>query len=145
MTSTPPIITFHPISGWFRDRHMTSEGVVRVNLRTSADNTGTKMFSLCYSWMGAHRNRKQLEAICNQMVCWGLPKMKPHQGSSNKKWWGEMWFLVKLFELNFKLFKSFWAFQLHKPVNSLYKLSQYEPVFLLLRNKNIWTVIPLIP
>lgn len=36
-----------PVSDWFRDTHMTSEGVVRVNLRTSADNTGTKMFSLC--------------------------------------------------------------------------------------------------
>lgn len=55
-----PITTFYPFShnDWFRDGHVSSEGVVRVNLRTRAHNTGTK---ICLN--EADSPREQVEVV----------------------------------------------------------------------------------
>lgn len=110
---------------WFRDGHMTSEGVVRVNLRICADNRGPVIFPLCSPWMKTSSPREQLEAVWNK-GCAEVCLQWNNTGEASEprnKWWRGDWFPVELFEPVLKFFKSFWTFQLREPVNSPYNLS----------------------
>lgn len=64
-------------SDWFREGHVTSEGVVRVHLRTSANKAHWhKDLSFALFLSEGLYPGEQLEALYHQRVGQGLPQMK---------------------------------------------------------------------